>query len=121
MSLQSKRILWVALLAGLTVLAASAVAADDLNGNWHFIVHTEAGDREFSATFKVDGDQVSGKLADADVKGTFKSGALDLAFPFTSSEAGNGTLTIKGALADAALSGNWEFNGYSGTFNAARQ
>ena len=46
--------------------------------------------------------------------------ALDLAFgsifpmPFR-------TLLVKGALAEGTLTGNWEFNGYSGNFNGARQ
>ena len=70
MSLQWKRILFAALLAGLTVLAASAVAADDLNGNWHFTLHTEGGDREFAATFKVDGTT----FADKQVGDVFSTG-----------------------------------------------
>ena len=72
------------------------------------------------ASLKVDGGQVKGKCADTDVKGTYKDGALDLAFPYNSPEAGHGTMSIKGSLASGALSGAWEFAGYSGTFTAKR-
>ncbi len=57
----------------------------------------------------------------ADVKGTYKDGALDLAFPYNSDEAGmTATLKMKGKLQDGKLTGNWEFADYSGTFVATR-
>ncbi len=109
-----------AVLACLFLFTAALAAADDLSGSWHFVFSTPGGDREAEASFKVDGGQVTGKFADADVKGTYKDGAMDLAFPFNSSEAGSGTMSIKGSLASGALSGSWEFAGYSGTFTAKR-
>ncbi len=118
MSYRRNLILGAAALACLVLFAAALVAADDINGNWHFVLQTPGGDREADATFQVDGGQVTGKWADSDVKGTFKDGALDLAFPFNSPEAGAGTMSIKGTLASGALSGSWEFVGYNGTFTA---
>ena len=107
-----------AALASLILLVATLSAAGDISGNWHFVLQTPGGEREADASFQVDGGQVTGKFADTEVKGSFKDGALDLAFPFNSAEAGGGTMNIKGALASGELSGTWEFAGYSGTFAA---
>ncbi len=75
----------------------------------------------FDPVFQQDGEQVTGKWGNGDVKGTFTEGkVLNLEFPVNSEEAGPGTLKIKGELADDALSGNWSFNDYSGTFKATR-
>ena len=63
---------------------------------------------------------MTGKFSDADVKGTYKNGALELSFLLNSPEAGPGTLNIKGSLGSGALSGRWEFAGYAGTFVAKR-
>jgi hypothetical protein len=121
MSAKTRLILFALPLVSATVLATAAMAAGGLDGSWRFIFHTDGGDREYPVTLKVTDTQVSGKLGEFDVKGTFKEGALELAFPVDVPDAGSGTLVIKGALAEGALTGNWEFNGYSGNFNGARQ
>jgi hypothetical protein len=73
------------------------------------------------ALFKLDGGQVTGKWDTTDVKGTYKDGDLDLAFPLNSEEAGmTATFKVKGKLKDGKLVGNWEFSEYSGTFTAAK-
>ena len=97
-----------------------AAPASTVSGKWHFILRTEDGDRIFEPTFQQDGEQVTGKWGKGDVKGTFTSGKLNLEFPVISEEAGPGTLKIKGALADDALSGDWAFNEYTGAFTATR-
>ena len=107
-------------LACLVLMVAALAAADDISGSWRFVFQSDGGERAVDATLKVDGAQVTGKFADADVKGTCKDGAIELAFPFNSPEAGQGTLNIKGSLVSGALSGAWEFAGYSGTFIAKR-
>jgi len=89
-------------------------------GKWHFVLDTPGGDRPLDAEFKVDGDQVSGKWATADVKGTFSDSKLKLEFTFNSEEAGSGTMKIDGALADDVITGNWAFSEYAGTFKATR-
>lgn len=95
--------------------------SDDISGKWHFVNTTEGGDRESSAVFKLDGDQVTGKYSGADVKGTFKNGVLDLAFPYESDEAGmTATLKMKGKLQDGKLIGTWEYADHSGTFTGTR-
>ena len=100
--------------------AKNVQTAPDVSGKWHFVLSTPGGDRELDAEFKLDGDQVSGKWGTADVKGTFADGKLNLEFPFTSEEAGSGTMKIKGALADGAIAGDWAFSDYSGEFKATR-
>jgi hypothetical protein len=104
------------------VLASSvaAAAAADLNGDWQFVVEIPDGYRTFAVNFKVDGELVSGKWAEFALKGTLKDGSFDLSFPFSDPDAGSGTLNIKGTVGNGALSGNWEFNGYSGSFKATR-
>ena len=109
-----------AALACMVLLVATLAAADDVSGSWRFVFQTDGGERAADASLKVDGGQVTGKFADADVKGTYKDGAIELAFPFNSPDAGPGTLSIKGSLVSGALSGAWEFAGYSGNFIAKR-
>ena len=114
------------LLAGTVLLVPFSAAKNADNpatvaGKWHFILDTEGGDRTFDPVFQQDGEQVTGKWGNGDVKGTFTEGKLlNLEFPVNSEEAGPGTLKIKGELADDALSGSWSFNDYSGTFKATR-
>ena len=112
------------LLAALSLpVAKSAPAAEpaDISGKWHFVMETEGGERTNEADFKLAGDQVSGKFASADVKGTFKDGALDLAFPFTSDEAGmTATFKLKGQLKEGKLTGDWQFGDYNGSYTASR-
>src|SRR5579872_5059716 len=118
-----RAILLVAVLSvgGLVMLARGPAQTNDISGKWHFVYQTEAGERDNDAVFKLDGDQVTGKYGDADVKGTFKDGDLDLAFPFNSDEAGmTATLKMKGKLKDGKLTGNWQFGDYDGTFVATR-
>ncbi len=100
---------------------SAAVAATGVAGKWHFVFQTDGGDRDIPAEFTATGDQVTGKFGGADVKGTFKDGNLDLAFPFHSEEGGmTATLKVKGALKDGKLAGTWQFSDYDGAFTATR-
>ena len=89
-------------------------------GKWHFLLDTPGGDRPFDADFKLDGDKVSGKWGDADVKGTFSDGKLNLEFVINTEEAGSGTLKLKGTLDGDTLTGDWAFLDYSGGFKGTR-
>lgn len=102
---------------------AQDAPAGGVNGKWHFVLATPGGDRELDADFTVDSDgNVTGKWANADVAGTWKEGKLSLNFQFTSDEAGvTDAMKIDGKLDDtAALTGDWAFSEYNGTFKATR-
>lgn len=99
----------------------SAATKAEISGKWHFVLQTEGGDREREATFQQTGNKVTGKWDDADVQGTFDDGKLDLEFPVTTQEVGEGTLILKGQAAADSLTGTWEFQSYSGTFKATRE
>lgn len=103
------------------VVALSAQSAGDVSGKWRCVLQTEDGERIIEPVFQQDGDKVTGKWRDGDVKGTFSDGKLDVAFPVTSEEAGPGILKLKGELAGEALSGEWRFQEYKGTFRATRE
>lgn len=110
-----------ALLSVSILYPTNALADANISGKWQFVLQTEGGERVVEAAFQQNGKQVTGKWRDADVQGTFSEGKLDLAFPMTSEEAGNGTLKLKGELANDTLTGTWEFQTYSGTFKATRE
>ena len=90
-------------------------------GKWTVVFATEDGSLEIQADLKLDGDQVSGKWGDADVKGTFKDGSLDLAFPYTSEEANlTATMKVKAKFKDGKLAGTWEYGSWNGTLELVR-
>jgi hypothetical protein len=97
-------------------------------GKWHFVFDTEGGDRLIDSVFEQNAEKVTGKWdvsgtkKDGDpVAGTFSQNQLTLEFPINSDEAGPGTMTLKGKLADdGTLTGSWGFQTYSGTFKATR-
>ena len=116
---------WIAVFA-LSVCAVfmnagvASAAVPDVTGNWHFVLDTPGGDRESDAEFHLDGDKVTGKYGKADVAGTYKDGKIDLAFAIETEEAGTGTLKLLGSIDGDAITGNWEFTEYNGTFKAMR-
>jgi hypothetical protein len=89
-------------------------------GKWHFVMNTEGGDRIVDATFEQDGNKVTGKFGNDDVKGAFQDGKLNLEFRVNSEEAGPGTLKITGELAKDVITGKWEFQTYGGDYKATR-
>ncbi len=105
---------------GTTAFAQTATQAG-LPGSWHFVLDTPGGDRESDADFHLDGSKVTGKYGKADVAGTFENGKMDLAFPVDTEEAGSGTLKLTGTLDADAITGNWTFAEYNGTFKATRK
>ena len=103
-------------------VTSPAARASDLDGKWQFVLDTEGGERQISAEFRLEGEQVKGTWADAPVTGTYKDGKLELAFDFTPQELGEkGTMKVTGKLDGDTLSGNWEFSQYSGTYKATRK
>ncbi len=102
------------------VAGTPAVSAAGISGEWLFALSTPGGDRSAIAILRLDGSSVTGKFGDAQVKGAYNAGQLDLAFPFTSPEAGTGTLIIKGKLEGGNIKGTWQFGDHTGPFTASR-
>lgn len=111
----------------LLFLFCSAAFADTIapvDGKWNFVAertddHTEA--LRTVLELKVDGQDVTGKLGETKVKGTYKEGKLSLVFPFAPEGGDEGELKIDGALQELALKGDWIFGGMiAGTFKASK-
>lgn len=105
--------------------AGNEKPAATVAGKWHFVLNTQGGDRDIDADFQQDGKNVTGKFGKDDAKGTFDDGKLNMEFTVNSEEAGPGTMKIAALLDVAspdknALKGTWEFQTYSGSFNATR-
>ena len=109
----------IAVLCILCLTFPVAAAGADVTGKWDFVLDTQGGDRRAAADFRLDGETVSGKWGEADAKGTYADGKLELSFPLNS-EVGPGTLKISGKVEDKQITGTWQFEGYSGTFKAIR-
>ncbi len=105
-------------------LAAFADTLAPVEGKWNFVAertddHTEA--LRTVLELKVDGEDVTGKLGDAKVTGTYKEGKLSLAFPFTPEGGEERELKIDGAIQENALKGDWVWGGMiAGTFQASK-
>jgi hypothetical protein len=115
-----KTFVFVCAVLAIAFAPQSPAQSPTVSGKWHFVVQTEGGERISEPVLQQNGDQVTGKWDNADVKGTFSGGKLDLAFPYTSDEAGPGILKIKGELKGDTLTGSWEFQEYTGSFKATR-
>ncbi len=92
----------------------------DITGTWHFVLDTEGGDRTMDLTFKQSGDKIMATTKDGDHEVKYADGKFNLEFPLTSDEVGPGTFKLKGQVAEGALSGDWNFQDYSGTFKATK-
>ena len=94
-----------------------------VSGKWHFVLDTPGGDREIDAEFVVAADgKVTGNFGKTSAVGTYQDGKLTLDFEMTAEESGEtGRMKILGKLDDkAALTGNWQFSSYDGSFTALR-
>lgn len=100
--------------------SGSAQTSSEIAGKWHFALQTPDGDRTYDPTFTSDGQNVGGKWDKSDVKGTFVNGKLNLEFPVTSEEVGEGVLKITGQLEKDQITGDWSFQTYDGKFKATR-
>ena len=108
---------------GLGLIAPATRAQDaavTVTGKWHFVLNTEGGDREVEANFEHDGSKITGKFGKDDAKGSYDDGKLKMEFPVNSEEVGPGTMKLTGKLGKDVLTGDWEFQTYSGSYKATR-
>ncbi len=118
--LASSSLVVAPLLVAQTTPGTNPGPAADISGKWQFVFDTEGGNRDFQADFKVIGKAVTGTWnGKAEVKGTIEDAKLELEFPTTSDEVGEGTLKMSGKVSDT-ITGTWSFQSYSGTFKATR-
>ena len=70
---------------------------------------------------KADGDAVTGKWDQQDLKGNFKDGKLVLDFPLTVPEYDlQGTLKVDATVENGKIKGNWTYNEYYGSLSATK-
>ena len=72
---------WVLSVATIALIAQ---AAGNVSGKWHCVLQTEDGERVIEPICRQDGEKVTGKWRDGDVKGTFSNGKLNVEIPVTS-------------------------------------
>jgi len=107
------------------MFALTALAkTPDVSGKWNFVAertddHTEA--LRTVLELKVEGEEVTGKLGETKVKGTYKDGQLSLAFPFRPEEGEERELKVDGKIEESVLKGDWVWGGMIvGTFKATK-
>ena len=105
------RSLMIGSLLALTVLMAAPVAQNTLTGNWAVSFNTPQGNMDATATFKQDGDALSGTISgpqgDVNFTGTVKGKTFTFNIEVQSA---NGPLSIK-------LDGEYEGDSIKGTFD----
>ena len=101
-------------------LAFSAVAAD-LSGNWNFAFNTEAGMIEAPVALTVDGENVTAKMGETELKGTVREGKLEVSGNHYSPEAGyEAEMKLVGKVDGNKISGDGAFDIYTFTFTAEK-
>lgn len=105
------------------VLAVMALPGEDpLTGKWSMVMETPGGERRAVPVFAVEGETVTGKWDQSEVKGTFKDGQLELEFPLESGEAGyKANFKVSAKLEAGVLKGSWSFSSYSGKLEGKRE
>jgi hypothetical protein len=101
-------------------LAFPAVAAD-LSGGWNFVFNTEGGMIEAPVTLTVDGENVTAKMGDTELKGTVREGKLEIAGKHYSPEAGyEAELKLTGKADGNRIAGDGAFDIHTFTFTAEK-
>ena len=100
---------------------AFPAAAADLNGQWNFLFNTEAGVIEAPATLAVEGENVTIKMGETELKGTLRESKVEVSGNHYSPEAGyEAPLKLVGKVDGNEISGDGEFDMYTFTFDAKK-
>jgi hypothetical protein len=109
------------LACGLTAAATLAAAASEIAGKWDFVFQTPAGERKSPLEMTVEGTQVTAKMGEVVLRGSYQDEKLELKGNVYSSEAGyTGELRITGKLEKDQISGTAVWDTYQMTFTATR-
>jgi hypothetical protein len=114
------------LLTTITVLGLIAAphAQADLNGNWALSFTTPNGTIDASATFKQEGESLSGTLSsqqgEVPFKGAVKGTTFTLAFD-VQTQNGNLSITMQGEQDGDALKGTFDFGQGMGDWTGKRK
>ncbi|MBV8069382.1 MAG: hypothetical protein JO270_05715 [Acidobacteriaceae bacterium] len=114
-------VLALALFLCLGLMSHARDSNADMVGTWHFVLDTEGGDRSLDLVFKQNGDKLTTTAKDGEHQVNYADGKFNVEFPMSSEEAGDGTLKLKGQLAGGTLTGEWQFQEYSGVFKATKK
>ena len=111
-------------LVGLLGLAAEPRAQDGLNGNWAMTFNTPMGALDASATFKVDGEKVSGTMSsqagEVPFNGTVKGTTFTINFD-VQTQNGNVSITMNGEQTGDDLKGTFDFGQGTGDWTGKRK
>lgn len=108
-----------------TVLAVSATAqTPDVTGDWDITINSPQGARQAKATFKQEGEKLTGKykgaFGESDLTGTVKGDKIE--FSFKVSGQIEGTLTYTGSTDGKTMKGKVNLAGMGeGTFSGKKQ
>jgi hypothetical protein len=103
------------------LLIAHTAQAADLAGTWTFALSTSEGDVTRTISFELEGQNVTGRLGEEVLKGTFKNGQLEMSGKHYAMEAGyESTLSFTGEFEGEQLKGNGSWDTYTFTFVATK-
>ncbi len=106
-------------LALLVIVQASGAA--DISGAWALTLDTPGGLRESTMELTVNGKDVTAKMGETTLKGTFVDGKLELAGKMYAAEVGyEADFTLKGTLEGEELKGDATFDIYEMTFTGKK-
>jgi hypothetical protein len=112
----------VALLAVFALVAAPS-AQGGIDGNWAIVFDTPMGAMDATATFKSDGEELSGTLesqaGSTTFKGTVKATAINFVMNITTPQ-GDLAITMTGELEGDAIKGTFDFGQGTGAWTAKR-
>ncbi len=98
-------------------------AQEDVTGSWAMEITNPLGfTNDVPLTLEQDGEEVTGKAGDTDVRGVVEGTAITLAYDVPETQVGPMTLTFEGTVDGASMEGTVTFGHFaSGTWTAVRE
>ena len=112
----------IALLAGFALVAGLA-AQGGIDGNWAIVFDTPMGAMDATATFKSDGEALTGTLesqaGSTSFKGTVKANAINFTMNINTPQ-GDIAIAMNGELEGDSIKGTFDFGQGTGAWTAKR-